>query len=145
MGDEKKVLVDNELTEIVIGLAIKVHKELGPGLLESAYEACLYYELIKAGLKTERQKPVSLKYFEVIVDVGYRVDLFIEDRLIVELEATNELSPIFKAQILTHMKLLKCRLGLLINFNVELLKNGIKDLFYNISVTSVSSATTFVF
>jgi GxxExxY protein len=117
---------DNELTEKVIGLAIKVHKELGPGLLESAYEACLYYELVKAGFKVERQMPVSLKYFDVYVDCGYRADLFIEDRLIVELKAVTELIPIYKAQILTHMKILKCKLGLLMNFNVELLKNGIK-------------------
>lgn len=126
MAIEKKILTDNELTELVIGLAIKVHKELGPGLLESAYEACLYYELIKAGLKAERQKQVALKYFEVTVDVAFRADLFIEDRLIVELKAAKGFSPIDQAQILTHMKLMKCRIGLLMNFNVTLLKNGIK-------------------
>lgn len=119
---------DNELTEKVIGLAIKVHKELGPGLLESAYEACLFYELLKAGLKAEKQKPVTLKYQEIIVEVGYRADLFIEDKLIVELKSVNELAPIHSAQILTYMKILNCRLGLILNFNVKLLKNGIKRL-----------------
>lgn len=119
-------MTDNELTEKVIGLAIKVHKELGPGLLESAYEACLFYELIQAGFRVERQMPVSLKYYEVFVDCGYRADLFIEERLLVELKSTNELAPIYKAQTLTYMKLVKCKLGLLINFNVVLLKNGIK-------------------
>ncbi len=126
MSDNKKILTDNELTELVIGLAIKVHKELGPGLLESVYESCLYYELIMAGLKAERQKPVPVKYYDVTVDVAFRADLFIEDRLIVELKAVRAFSPIDPAQILTHMKLLKCRLGLLMNFNVTLLKNGIK-------------------
>jgi len=119
---------DNELTEKVIGLAIKVHKELGPGLLESAYEACLNYELLKAGLKAERQKPISLKYYEINVDIGYRADLFIEDKLIVELKSVNELAPIHTAQILTYMKILKCRVGLILNFNVKLLKNGIKRI-----------------
>lgn len=126
MSDSKKILADNEITEIVIGLAIKVHKELGPGLLESAYEACFFYELIQAGLKAERQKPVQLKYFDVIVDVGYRADIFVEDRLLVEIKAISEFIPIHSAQALTHMKLLKCKIGLLLNFNVKLLKNGIK-------------------
>lgn len=117
---------DNELTEKVIGLAIKVHKELGPGLLESAYEACLYYELVQAGFRVERQMPVSLKYFEVVVDCGYKADLFVEVRLLLELKSVKEMSPIYKAQILTYMKLLNCKLGLLLNFNVELLKEGIK-------------------
>lgn len=126
MNENKKILTDNELTEKVIGLAIKVHKELGPGLLESVYEACLYYELIKAGLKAERQKPVPVKYFDVMVDVAFRADLFIEDRLILELKSVKAFTPIDPAQILTHMKLIKCRIGLLINFNVTLLKNGIK-------------------
>ncbi len=95
-------------------------------MLESAYEACLFYELIKAGLKAERQKPVPLKYFEVTIDVVFKADLFIEDRLIVELKSSKALAPIDSAQILTHMKLLKCKLGLLKNFNVQLLKNGLK-------------------
>ncbi len=124
--ENKKILTDNELTELVIGLAIKVHKELGPGLLESVYEACLYYELIKAGLKAERQKPVPVIYYDVTVDVAFRADLYIEDRLIVELKAVKSFTPIDPAQILTHMKLLKCKIGLLINFNVKLLKDGIK-------------------
>jgi len=126
MEENKKILTDTELTELVIGMAIKVHKELGPGLLESAYEACLFYELINSGLKAERQKPIPLRYYDVTVDVAFRADLYIEERLIVELKAVKAFSPIDPAQILTHMRLTKCSLGLLINFNVTLLKNGIK-------------------
>lgn len=121
-------LVDNKLTEKVIGCAIKVHSELGPGLLESAYEECLYFELKRSGIHTEKQKSLPLKYYDVILECGYRVDLFIEDKLIVEVKACESLTDIHKTQILTYLKLSGCRLGLLINFNVSKLINGVKRL-----------------
>jgi len=126
--DTEKDLIDNKLTEKVIGCAIKVHSELGPGLLESTYEECLYYELIKNGIHTEKQKSLPIKYYDVKLDCGYRVDLFIEDKLIIEIKACESLTDVHKAQLLTYLKLSGCKLGLLINFNVIKLVNGIKRL-----------------
>jgi GxxExxY protein len=117
---------ENILTEKVIGCAIKVHKEPGPGLLESAYEACLFYELLKNEIKAEKQKPLPLKYFDITLDCGYRIDILVEDKLILEIKSVDLISQIHSAQMLTYLKLSKCRLGLLINFNVQLLKNGLK-------------------
>ena len=117
---------ENEITEQVIGLAIKIHRGLGPGLLESAYEACLYYEALEAGLYVERQKPVPLIYHEVKLDCGYRADLVVERKVIVEVKAVDALAEIHLMQTLTHIKLLDLRLGLLINFNVPKLVDGIK-------------------
>ncbi|WP_396133754.1 GxxExxY protein, partial [Chamaesiphon sp. OTE_75_metabat_556] len=97
---------------------MKVHTVLGPGLLESAYEACLCYELTKAGLKVEQQKPIPLIYEEVKLDCGYRLDLLVEDRVIVEIKAVESLSPLASAQLLTYLKLHNRKIGLLINFNV---------------------------
>jgi GxxExxY protein len=124
----------NELSGKVIGLCIEIHRELGPGLLESAYEECLAYELSKAGLAFERQRPLPVRYKEVHLDCGYRLDFVIEGALIVELKAVTELHPIHEAQLLTYLKLDKKSLGLLINFNVPALKKGVKrvacgDLF----------------
>jgi GxxExxY protein len=119
-------MIENELSGRIIGYAMKVHSALGPGLLESAYEACLYYELTKAKLKVERQKPLPLVYEEVHLECGYRIDLVVEDKVIVELKAVDSLHPIHSAQILTHLKLSRRKLGLLINFNVLHLKDGIK-------------------
>ncbi len=116
----------NDLTGKVIGLCIEMHRELGPGLLESAYEECLAYELLKAGLRFERQKPLPVRYKEVQLDCGYRLDFVIEDALIVELKAMTELHPIHEAQLLTYLKLDNKPLGLLINFNVPVLKHGVK-------------------
>ncbi len=112
---------ENELSKIVIGYAIKVHKSLGPGLLESAYEECLFYELNKNGLYVERQKPIPLIYEEVKLDVGYRIDLMVENKLILELKSVDALNEVHLAQILTYLKLSNCKLGLLINFNVKYL------------------------
>ena len=117
---------ENEITEQVIGLAIKIHRVLGPGLLESAYEACLYYEVLEAGLYVERQKPVPLIYHEVKLDCGYRADLVVERKVIIEIKAVEALTEIHLMQTLTHTKLLDLRLGLLINFNVLKLVDGIK-------------------
>lgn len=124
----EKELVDNKLTERVIGCAIKVHSELGPELLESAYEECLYYELNKSNIYAEKQKPLPLKYYDVRLECGYRVDLFIENKLIVEIKSVENLTDVHKAQILTYLRLSGCKLGLLINFNVTKLVNGIKRL-----------------
>ena len=119
---------DNEITEKVIGCAIKVPKALGPGLLESAYQACLYYELVKSGLSVEKEKPLPLVYEEVKLDCGYRMDLFIERRIIVEVKSVDALTDIHLAQVLTYLKLNNNRFGLLINFNVLKLKDGIKRI-----------------
>jgi GxxExxY protein len=117
---------ENELSKIVIGAAITVHKKLGPGLLESSYEECLVYELKKHRLKTERQKVLPLIYESVKLDIGYRVDLLIENKLILELKAVEFLNEIHLAQILTYLKLSECKLGLLINFNVPRMTEGIR-------------------
>lgn len=117
---------ENELSNIVIGLAIKVHSALGPGLLESAYEECLFYEINQSGLYVEKQKPMPLIYEDIKLDCGYRIDLIIEKKLILELKAVEALNDVHLAQLLTYLKLSGCKLGLLINFNVARLKNGIK-------------------
>ncbi|MEM5871889.1 MAG: GxxExxY protein [Candidatus Aenigmatarchaeota archaeon] len=119
-------MTENQITEIIIGCALKVHKALGPGLLESAYEECLFYELNKENLKVERQKPIPLIYEDVKLDCGFRTDLIIENKVIVELKAVEAINDVHMAQILTYLKLTKCKIGLLINFNVVKLKDGIK-------------------
>ncbi len=116
----------NEITKQVIGCAIGVHRELGPGLLESVYEKCLTYELVKAGLTVETQKELPVQYKDVQIDCGFRVDLLIEKSLIVEIKAVEKLAPIHEAQILTYMRLMGVKTGLLINFNVRLLKEGLR-------------------
>jgi GxxExxY protein len=116
----------NEITEKIIGAAIAVHKELGPGLLESAYEACLVYELVQSGLKVESQKSLPVSYRGVQVDCGYRIDLLVEDQIILELKAVEKMEPIHEAQLLSYLKLSGYKIGLLINFNVRLLRNGIR-------------------
>ncbi|MCD6376953.1 MAG: GxxExxY protein [Caldisericaceae bacterium] len=126
-------MTENEISKLVLDAAFKVHRALGPGLLESAYEECLFYELKNLGLFTEKQKPLPLIYEEVKLDVGYRVDLLVEKKVIIEVKAVEALSNIHLAQILTYLKLSDCRLGFLINFNVTLLKNGIKRVVNNFS------------
>jgi GxxExxY protein len=118
----------NELTERVIGACIEIHRSLGPGLLESAYEECLCHELSLAGIRFERQTPLPVHYKEVNLDCGYRLDLVIEQKLIVELKAVESLLPIHEAHLLTYLKLSGLTLGLLINFNVPVLKSGIKRI-----------------
>lgn len=116
----------NEITRRIIGCAIEVHKALGPGLLESAYEECLVYELQRAGLQVLRQKPVPIIYKEIHLEQGYRIDLLIEGLVVVELKSVEILNPVHEAQILTYMKFAEKRIGLLINFNVLVLKDGIR-------------------
>ena len=118
----------NALTGEIIGAAMDVHKELGPGLLESAYEACLAYELSEHGMKVERQKPLPLVYKGLQLDCGYRLDLLVNETVIVEVKAVDILAPIHSAQLLSYLKLSGCKVGLLINFNVLVLKQGIKRL-----------------
>lgn len=118
----------NEITEKVIAAAIAVHRALGPGLLESAYEACLAYELAERGLAIERQKELPVIYRGVKVDRGYRIDLLVQGLVVVELKMVEELAPIREAQLLSYLKLSGCRVGLLINFNVKMLKQGIRRM-----------------
>ena len=119
-------MLDNEITQRVIGAAIEVHRQLGPGLLESAYEECLCHELHIRKLNFERQKPIPLVYKDSKLDCGYRLDLLVEGRIVVELKSVDGLGPIHEAIVLTYLKLSGHRLGLLINFNVTLLKDGIR-------------------
>ncbi len=114
----------------VLDCSFKVHTALGPGLLESAYEECLYYELQKSGLKVRKQKALPLVYEDVKLDVGYRLDLLVENKVIIEIKSVDSLADIHLAQILTYLKLSGCKLGLLVNFNVRHLKNGIKRVIH---------------
>ena len=116
----------NTVTENIIGAAIEVHKSLGPGLLESVYEECLFYELSLRKLNVDRQIELSVNYKEVKLDIGYRLDFLVEDKVVVELKAVDKLISIHDAQLLTYMKLVNCSVGLLINFNVPVLKQGLR-------------------
>jgi GxxExxY protein len=115
----------NIISYDIIGASYKVHSALGPGLLESTYELCLEYELLKIGYKVERQKPLPITYDGVILDASYRIDLLVQNSVIVELKSVNEMLPIFNAQLMTYLKLTKLKLGLLLNFNVTDMKKGI--------------------
>jgi GxxExxY protein len=119
---------DNELTEAIIGSAINVHRTLGPGLLESCYETCLAWELHSRGIEFQRQTELAVVYKDQLIDCGYRIDLLVENRVVVEVKAVDALSAVHQAQLLTYLKLSDKHIGLLINFNVERLKQGIKRL-----------------
>lgn len=123
---------ENEISKIIVDCVFRVHKSLGPGLLESSYEECLFYELKKSGLKVEKQKPLPLVYEEVKLEIGYRVDLIVENKVIIEVKSVDALNDVFLAQVLTYLKLSGCQLGLLINFNTNLIKNGIKRVVNNL-------------
>ncbi len=116
----------NKLTETIIGVAIKVHRALGPGLLESAYEACMIFDLAQDGLTVEQQKALPVVYRAVKLDCGYRMDMVVEHEIIVEIKSVEKLLPIHKAQLLSYLKLSGNKVGLLINFNVDVLKKGIQ-------------------
>ncbi len=122
----EKIMTENELANKIIGIAIEIHKELGPGLLESAYKECLYYKIGKLGLLVEKEKPMPLIFEEVKLECGYRIDLLVEKKVVIEIKSVDALNDIHLAQTLTYLKLGNYKLGLLINFNVVLLKNGIK-------------------
>ena len=115
----------NNLSRSIIGAAIEVHKTLGPGLLESAYEECICHELNIGGLSLERQKPLAVRYKGINLDCGYRLDVVVEDAIILELKSCEKIDPIHKAQLLTYLKLSGFKLGLLLNFNVTLMREGI--------------------
>jgi GxxExxY protein len=120
----------NAVTEKIIGCAIAVHRELGPGLLESTYEACLVFELGEAGLQVDRQRALPVVYREVRIDCGYRIDLLVQRQVIVELKAVQTLLPMHEAQLLSYLRLSGCAVGLLINFNVKQLKDGIRRIVH---------------
>ncbi len=119
-------LNENELSNIILGCAIEVHKQLGPGLLESAYRECLSYELEKAGLGVQKEKPLPIIYKEVKLDHGYRIDLLVESKVVIEIKTVEAFTDVHTAQVLTYLKLGNYKLGLLLNFYVTTLKNGIK-------------------
>lgn len=125
-------MTENELSSIIIGAAIEVHTELGPGLLESVYETCLYYELKRIGLKVERQIELPLRYKDIHLETGLRLDLIVQDKVIIELKAVKELCDIHVAQTLTYLKLTNLKLGLLINFNEVRLKQGLQRVVNNL-------------
>ncbi|WP_343330887.1 GxxExxY protein [Polaribacter staleyi] len=118
--------MDNKITEKIIGAAIEVHKTLGPGLLESAYQECLFFELKNLGLNVKKEVSLPIIYKEIKLDHGYRIDLLVEDKIVLELKTVESLTDVHSAQILTYMKLGNYPLGLLINFHTKLLKNGLK-------------------
>ena len=121
-------MIENEISNKVIGLAIEVHRSLGPGLLESAYRECLFYELINSGMLVEKEKPMPIVYKDVKLDHGYRMDLLVENRVVIETKTVEFFTDVHFAQVLTYLRLGNFRLGLLINFQVALLKNGIKRI-----------------
>lgn len=129
---DTKLKSENSLANQVIGIAIEVHSALGPGLLESAYKECLHYKIAKAGLVVEKERPMALIFEEVKLECGYRIDLLVENKLVLEIKSVEALNDVHLAQTLTYMKLGNYKLGLLINFNVSLLKNGIKRVINGI-------------
>ena len=123
---------ENEIGTLILDAAFEVHKTLGPGLLESSYEHCLFYELLNKGLRTALQKPLPLVYKETKLECGYRIDLLVEDKVIVEVKAVEAIHDIHLAQVLTYLKLTNCKLGYLLNFNVVQLKSGVKRVVLNL-------------
>jgi GxxExxY protein len=119
---------ENELSKMIIGCAIEVHKQLGPGLLESAYQECMYYELRQIGLKVQKEKPMPVVYKEVKLDHGYRIELLVEEKVVIEIKTVDAFSEVHTAQVLTYLKLGNYKLGLLLNFQTKMLKDGIKRI-----------------
>ena len=127
-GDTEKIFYDEGLTQDIIACAIEVHRHLGPGLLESAYEECLCHELGLQGISFERQRPLPLKYKGIKLDCGYRMDILVDDKVVVELKCVEKILPVHEAQLLTYLRLSNFKVGLIINFYTAVLKNGIKRL-----------------
>ncbi|MEC4686362.1 MAG: GxxExxY protein [Nitrospirota bacterium] len=123
---------ENEIAKIIVNNSFKIHKSLGPGLLESVYEEVLFYELLKNNLKCERQVAIPVIYESVRMDIGFRADLIVEDKVIIELKSVENIMPVHKKQLLTYLKLTGLKLGLLVNFNVELIKSGITRIVNNL-------------
>lgn len=124
-------MTENKISQLIIGSAIEVHRTLGPGLLESTYEACLHFELEQKGLTVFKQVPLPVIYKNVELEIGYRLDLLVENKVIIELKAVSEIQPIHKAQLISYLKLSGCKLGLLINFNEEKLIDGVCRIVNN--------------
>jgi GxxExxY protein len=129
------MLTNKQLTHEIIGSAIEVHKCLGPGLLESAYEICMAHEFTLRGLRFEKQKPLPVVYKGVKLEEGYRIDLLVEGRIVIELKAIEKLAPIHDATLLTYLRLSECKIGLLINFNVPVLTDGVRRLVWHYEET----------
>jgi GxxExxY protein len=127
-----KEMDENEISMVIVNAALKIHKSLGPGLLESAYKECLYYELLNLGLFVEKEKILPLVYEEVRLECGYRADIILENKVIFEIKAVEALNDVYFAQTLTYLKLSKCKLGLLINFNVSFIRDGIRRIVNNL-------------
>ena len=123
---------ENDISKKIIACALKVHRRLGPGLLESAYQTCLEYELKKCGLKVIKEQPMPIVYEDIKLDHGYRIDLLVENKVIIELKTVDLITDVHKAQVLTYLRLGNYKLGMLINFNVKLLKEGIKRIVNNL-------------
>jgi len=123
---------ENELSQLIIGKAIEIHKILGPGLLESVYQECLLYELKSIGLNVEKEKPMPIVYKDIRLDHGYRIDLLVENKVVIEIKSVDSFIDVHEAQILTYLKLGNYKLGLLMNFNTSLLKNGIRRYVNNL-------------
>ena len=119
-------MTENELSKIVFEIGLKIHKNLGPGLFEIVYEECLFYELKKTGLKVEKQKILPIIYEELRIENAYRIDIIIEDKLILEIKTVDYINDVHKAQILTYLKLTNCKLGLILNFRTDIFKDGVK-------------------
>ena len=129
-GTEDVVFHNEELTDKIIASAIEVHRHLGPGLLESAYEECFCHELYLRKIPFERQKPLPLEYKGIKLDCGYRMDIVVDNKVVIELKCVDKITPVHEAQILTYLRLSKIKVGLIINFYTEILKNGIKRLVF---------------
>jgi GxxExxY protein len=125
-------MTENELSKIIVDISYKIHTRLGPGLLESVYEAILYHELTKKGLKVERQKPIPLVWDDVHLDIGFRSDLIVENKVIIEIKSVEKISNVHLKQLLTYIRVTDLKLGLLINFNEALIKNGIKRVVHGL-------------
>ena len=123
---------ENELSRIIVDISYRIHRKLGPGLLESVYEAILFYELSSLNLKVERQKPIPILWEEIQLDIGFRSDLIVENKVIIEIKSVEQISNVHPKQLLTYLKITKLKLGLLINFNEALIKNGITRIVNNL-------------
>ncbi len=125
-------MTENEISAIVIREAIHIHKVLGPGMLEAVYKECLYYRLVKSGLNVEKEKPIPVVFEEVKMECGYRADLLVEGKVVIEIKSVDAIAEVHLAQTLTYLKFSGCNLGLLMNFNVVLLKDGVKRVVNNL-------------
>ena len=123
---------ENELSKIIVNTAFEIHSKLGPGLLESVYEEIMYFELLSKDLKVEKQKGIAVSWKEIKMDIGFRADLIVENKVVVELKSVAEIAPVHSKQVLTYLKLSNCKLGLLINFNEPLIKTGITRIVNNL-------------